>query len=105
MHSKLTGKKNSLRSDFSLAVKSNNFLLHVMLQTEVFPQVEGRNLKKLKISQPLPPLMKSTAYLSFLNALKGFVVFHVALLQFAIIHILCSEVLLFVANLSHTIHF
>ena len=42
--------KNSLRSDFSLAVKSNNFLLHVMLQIEVFPQVEGRNLKKVKIS-------------------------------------------------------
>ena len=32
--------KNSLRSDFSLAVKSNNFLLHVMLQTEVFPQLK-----------------------------------------------------------------
>ena len=42
--------KNSLKSDFSLTVKSNNFLLHAMLQTEVFPQVEGRNLKKVKIS-------------------------------------------------------
>ena len=42
--------KDSLRSDVSLAVKSNNFLLHVMLQTEVFPQVQGRNLNKVKIS-------------------------------------------------------
>ena len=45
--------KNSLLSDFLLAVESNNFLLHVMLQTKVFPQAEGRNLKKVKISHYL----------------------------------------------------
>ena len=84
--------KNSLRSAFLLAVKSNNFLLYVMLQLEVFPQVEGRNLKKVTISKSLPPLMKSTAYLPFINVLKSFVALRVVLLQFAIIHIWCSEV-------------
>ena len=42
-------KKDSLESDFSLTIKGYNFLLHAMLQTKVFLQVEGRILKKVTI--------------------------------------------------------